>query len=479
MKKAGCILMSLILTLSAAGCKPQVNSSGTPVTTANFTIDPAVPESEAFQLPGLLSSQAVLQQNTVLKMWGQYAVDGPIAVKINDQTFYGECKDGAFELLVKTPAASKENTVTFYSATEKKTITDVWFGEVFLCAGQTNMQFTMAGIDAPEFQQTDFTSENLRIATVPVLTVDHPVTEPYTETAAVWQNIDSGTLASASAVGYYFGVEMQKNLRCPVGIVVCAAGDTIIASWLSTEDVQKLPPIYQGETDYWVRSPAHMYNTMLHPILNYYFRSVIWYQGENQSYQYDVFLTEMIQDWRQYFQRPDLPFTVIELVACGESWLEKWPEIRAMQRKVCETLGNCTLSVGVDLGEEFEIHPTDKQPVGQRAAYATLNALYSGDKPNSPVLKKASLQDQQVVLEFTNAQGLKILGDGKGFEVSPDGKAYYAAQARVEGEKVLLTYDGSFTPAYVRYAWANFSRPLACLYNGGDMPADSFLIKVE
>lgn len=66
-----------------------------------------------------------------------------------------------------------------------------------------------------------------------------------------------------------------------------------------------------------------------------------------------------------------------------------------MQRKVCETLGNCTLSVGVDLGEEFEIHPTDKQPVGQRAAYATLNALYSGDKPNSPVLKKASLQDQQ------------------------------------------------------------------------------------
>ena len=79
MKKAGCILMSLILTLSAAGCKPQVNSSGTPVTTANFTIDPAVPESEAFQLPGLLSSQAVLQQNTVLKMWGQYAVDGPVS----------------------------------------------------------------------------------------------------------------------------------------------------------------------------------------------------------------------------------------------------------------------------------------------------------------------------------------------------------------------------------------------------------------
>lgn len=238
--------MSLILTLSAAGCKPQVNSSGTPVTTANFTIDPAVPESEAFQLPGLLSSQAVLQQNTVLKMWGQYAVDGPIAVKINDQTFYGECKDGAFELLVKTPAASKENTVTFYSATEKKTITDVWFGEVFLCAGQSNMQFTMAGIDAPEFQQTDFTSENLRIATVPVLTVDHPVTEPYTETAAVWQNIDSGTLASASAVGYYFGVEMQKNLRCPVGIVVCAAGDTIIASWLSTEDCTETPPYLPG-----------------------------------------------------------------------------------------------------------------------------------------------------------------------------------------------------------------------------------------
>ncbi len=479
MKKVGCMLLASILALSAMGCAPKGDQQDQPITKPNFTLDLTVPESDSIVLPALLASKPVLQQNAVVKIWGEYDTDGPMAVAVNDQVYYGECKDGHFELLVQTPAASKNNTITIYSKTEKKTVTDVWFGEVFLCSGQSNMEVTMYDMKDPLLEQTDVPTGDLRIANVPRVYQDHPETEPHTQTSAVWQDVSTANLAALSAVAYHFGVEMEKQLDCPVGIVVCCAGGTIIVSWLSEEDAAQLPPIYQADHELWIATPAYMYNTMLHPILNYHFRSVIWYQGENQSYKYDEFLTKLIQNWRKYFDDPDLPFTVIELVGCGDSWIEKWPEIRASQRKVCETLENCTLSVGLDLGEEFDIHPRDKQPVGQRAAYATLNALYGRDMPESPVLQKATRQGAELVLEFSNGSGLKIVGESAGFEVSPDGRAYYPATARVEDGKVILTYQEGLVPTHVRYAWVNFPQPLICLYNGENMPADSFLAAVQ
>ncbi|MBE6903793.1 MAG: sialate O-acetylesterase [Ruminococcaceae bacterium] len=459
------------------GCSAGKDSKKKPITKANFTVNTSVPESEDLKIPDLIGEKAVLQQNSVIKFWGSYTEDCPVAVCVNDTFYYGECVNGTFELLIRTEEASKGNTITVYTQKEKKTINDVWFGEVFLCAGQSNMQFTLSEFSTPPQQA----SRDVRVATVPVLQLKAPVTTPMTDTDMVWLNMQD-SLPNVSAVGYYFAEKMAEELKCPIGIVVCAAGDTIVASWLPEEKASQLPPIYQETRNdyYWVRTASHMYNTMLSPILKGTFKSVIWYQGENQSYQYDIFLTEMINCWREKFEQPKLPFTIIELVGCGDSWIQNWPEIRVMQRKVSEELDNCTISVNIDLGEKNNIHPFDKEPVALRAAYATLNALYNGKYPDSPVLQKTEFKDNTLRLTFSNDEGMIIKGNAElAFEISPDGRAWYGASAHLDGNTVVLTYDENIKPVSVRYAWANYCADMAVLYNKDSMPADTFLVELD
>ncbi len=478
---AGCLLLAGALTGCTQGEPMETQPPETTAPVQNvptFTVDTSVPEGQGIKLNALVGDNSVWQQNEDVKLWGTCDSDGPIAVDVNGQFFYGEVKNGAFELFVHTGAASKTNSITVYTETEKKTVAGVWFGEVFLMAGQSNMQFLLIEMSTVP----DNVPRDVRSLTVPVLQYDAPVTEPQQEAANLsWVSIGDA-VPNVSAVGYYFAEMMAQELDCPIGIVCNAAGDTIVVSWLPNEKAAEMPPVYQEVRNdkWWVRTPSHAYNTLLSPILNGTFKSVIWYQGENQSYQYDVFLTEMISCWREAFGQRDLPFTIIEIVGCGDSWIQSWPEIREMQRKVAETVPNCTISVGIDLGEKLNVHPSDKEPVGHRAAWATLNALYGGNYPDAPVIEKVEKKDNSICLSFTNDAGLNIKDEtAAAFEVSPDGRAWYPATAAMDGTTVVLTWQEGLTPTHVRYAWANFSPDLAVLFNGDGMPADSFMAELK
>jgi len=349
----------------------------------------------------------------------------------------------------------------------------VVLGEVFLCAGQSNMQLTMSYIEAPELSEnTPF--NHIRFVNVPVQNTLDVVTSPATDVPLKWEILFNSTLPGFSAVAYYFGEEMYRNLKVPIGIIWVAAGDTIIASWLPAEDAKTIETVYQEERAMThVRSTSHMFYTMVSPILKYKARGVIWYQGENQPYKYDEYLTKLINVWRREFNNDKLEFTVIQLPGMDNSWNKGWPEIREAQKQVSETLSDCALSINIDCGEKPEIHPKDKKPIGIRAADVTLDRFFGiQDLPQSPMVQSYSVIGTQFVVEFNNAaDGLILKNNGIGFEISA-GDVFYPAMATVEGNKVFLSSPEVSKPAKARYAYANW--PEVSLYNKADMPAEPF-----
>ncbi|MHB1485301.1 MAG: sialate O-acetylesterase [Saccharofermentanales bacterium] len=433
MKKTIMVLTCLLLGFNAYGCNSSSknkNSSQSQLTVnPAFKINTSVPETDKFVFPGLVGDSMILQRNSNVLLWGRYDKDGPVAADINGKLFFGKCETGEFNINIDTTSQLEAFDITIYSLTEKAVIHDVKFGEVYLCAGQSNMQINMAYIKAPELKE-NVDNDNLRFVYVPVQTCDKPVTLPVGDVSMSWQKMSNAVLPNYSAVAYYFSEVMYEKLDVPIGIIWVAAGDTIIASWLPDTEAKSIPDYYQEDRPpYFVRSPAHMYNTMISPILKYKAHGVIWYQGENQDKQYDEFLTKLINVWRRDFKNDTLEFTVIQLPGCDGTWISKWEEIRESQKKVVSTLPLCAMSINIDCGDKVEIHPVDKRPIGERAAYATLTKFF-GMKglPQSPTVKSYKTVGNTLEIEFDNTgAGLILKNNGAGFEIASN-----AAQKEAE-----------------------------------------------
>lgn len=428
MKKFIVMFTSLLLGLNAVGCDSlsgKKNGDASSVASVlsiatSFTINESVPESDKFVFPGLVGNSMILQRNSTVLLWGKYDKDGPVAADVGGSRFFGSCVNGRFEINVTTTDRTDSFDITIYSETEKAVIHDVLFGEVYLCAGQSNMQINMKEIEAPELKE-NIDNDRMRFVFVPGQNSDKPITEPIGDIPLTWQKLSSAVLPNYSAVAYYFSDVMYKKLNIPIGIIWVAAGGTIVASWLPNDEAKKLPTIYQALTPpYFIHSPSHMYNTMISPILKYKARGVIWYQGENQLQQYDEFLTKLINAWRRDFKNDKLEFTIIQLPGCGASWISEWAQIRESQKKVASTLPNCAMSINIDCGNIENIHPVDKKPIGERAAYATLTKFF-GMKglPLNPMVKSYKTVGNTLEIEFDNAgSGLILKNGGKGFEIA-------------------------------------------------------------
>lgn len=475
------------------------------------------------RLPAIFSDHMVLQCDVSAPVWGWAEAGETVTVNVAGQTQTATA-DASGKWSVKlTPLAKAEPTTLTVAGKNTIVINDVLVGEVWLGSGQSNMAMTVNRAKDYEQEQAAANLPQVRMFTEKSTYAK----EPSAECHGAWQICSPETVGSFSATAYFFGRELHKELGVPVGLIVSAVGGTPIESWidpLGAQSAAALKPylavlerdrlkatspeaqvIYEKQLARWeaqqatppapgtprLRKPLSpevmaerkgnlggLYNGKIAPLIPYAIRGVIWYQGEansrpEKSAYYKDLLSFLVTDWRAKWGQ-ELPFAWVQLAGFGRTD-EDWCLVREAMLQ-CLSLPHTGMAVAVDIGEEKDIHPKNKQDVGKRLANWALGTVYDKSVPatSGPLPAGHEVRGAEIVLRFTHAEGgLQARGDAlHGFRLAADDGVWKPAQARIEGETVVVTSPEISSPKHVRYGWAGFTD--ANLYNGAGLPASPF-----
>lgn len=399
------------------------------------------------------------------------------------------------------------------------TIRDVLVGEVWIGSGQSNMEFALstAANHDEEIAHADYPMIHLFM--VKRVVADQPAED----VEGSWQVCSPQSAPRFSAVEYFFGRHLLNTLHVPMGLIESNWGGTPAQSWTSRQALEAEPSLkfiaddwgrildryptakerYDQQVADWEKAaaeaktsgakapnrpgapqgpghpntPAGLYNAMIAPLVPYAIRGVIWYQGEANAneahaYKYRRLFASMIEDWRARWGEGDFPFLFVQLANFkSNTW---WPVLRESQT---ETLGltNTGMAVTIDIGESADIHPKNKQDVGKRLALAALHVAYhEPGEWSGPTYRQTTTETNGLRVYFTHAEGMQARGGGAltGFTIAgADGK-FVTANARVEGDTILVSSADVASPVAVRYAWAD--DPTCNLVNLAGLPAGPF-----
>lgn len=380
------------------------------------------------------------------------------------------------------------------------TLKDVYLGEVWVCGGQSNMQWSVDQSlpDAQKIKEIKDKSKNplIRLYSVPRVRKE----QPQTDVVGKWQECGPETVGSFTGVGYFFGRDLQKAINVPVGLINCNLGGTAFEEWTNLE-VLKAHPEHLGKH----KEQAKLYNGMLAPIIPYAIKGAIWYQGESNAGRAELYRTGfplMIQNWRDEWKQGNFPFLFVQLApfmaVSNEPTDTGWARLREAQLETMKKVPNTGMAVITDFGDETDIHPTPKQPVGERLSLIARGMVY-GEKVEyyGPLFKEMHVEGNKAVLSFEHVgRGMEARNliltqraGGKsghkewrvkegsapeltGFTVCGEDRKFHNAKAQILGDKVVVTSDAVLKPVAVRYGWAN--HPVCNLYNKEGLPASPF-----
>jgi sialate O-acetylesterase len=470
----------------------------------------------------VFSDNMVLQQGDSITVWGKADPKENITAQLSlgDQG-WGEAAladdNGNWKVAIATKGA-KPGTGYTLSVTSKGKNTvafkNVAVGEVWICSGQSNMQWEFWRNNLGEQSKTvpaSADNPNLRLMTLQRKTATTPqydfpvVTVPREGTKGddapkvhygKWLECKPAAVQEFSAVAYYFGRELEKNLKVPVGLIVTSWGGMPAEAYTSLEALDAEPSLKyyadraraaakQFEMDKkpaGPNTPTVLYNALTHPLLNFKVRGAIWYQGESnagRAYEYRTLYPTMIKDWRTRWGG-DFPFVGVQLAPFGNgknnSGGVTYAELRDAQLHATKVLPKVGVAVIVDAGHETDIHPPQKEPVGVRLAL-NARALAYGEKLvySGPVFKAAKFDGATATLSFDHVGGgLDAKGELAGFTVAGADNVFHPATATIKGDNVVVTSDKVEKAAAVRYGWVNFASPTLNLFNKEGLPATPF-----
>ncbi|GMV99222.1 MAG: 9-O-acetylesterase [Candidatus Hydrogenedentota bacterium] len=477
-------------------------------------------------MPSVFTDHMVLQQKSLVPVWGKAAPGAAVKVAIADREASATANtQGQWRVKIGPFPAGGPHTLTVTVGEETKTINDVLFGEVWVCSGQSNMVWWVNQSNDAEAEIAAANYPNIRLYKAPNVTSD----TPKDDIEAAWAVCAPETVPEFSGVAYYFGRKLHQDLGVPVGLVLSAWGGTPAEAWTSLPKLQanaEFEPLLARWNDTlaaypeakakfdealkaWEAEaekaksegkeppakprapmgpdsphrPANLYNAMINPLIPYGMRGAIWYQGESnasRAYQYRALFADMIKDWRERWGQGAFPFYFVQLANFSTNADtpdgSPWAELREAQTMAL-SLPNTGMAVITDIGDPADIHPRNKQDVGKRLAQWALRYTYGrADVPPSGPLYKAMkvLDGGKVSLEFDHVYGgLKAKEGGlAGFTVAGEDKKFVEAKAEISGDTVHVWSDQVALPVAVRYAWSD--NPPATLYNGADLPASPF-----
>ena len=451
------------------------------------------------KVPPIFSDHMVVQAGQPVPVWGTADPGQKIAVSIGGQSKVTEAGQDGKWMVKLDPVAPAEGLTLAVEGEQTIKINDVLVGEVWLCSGQSNMQL-------PVSKAKDFETEQ-PAATWPKVRVFN----------SKWVVCSPETVGKFSAAAYFFGREIHQKLGQPVGLIQQAAGGSPIELW-TNEDVQKevpgLKPIFEAPEPIKVptadtaqaqidqkqavevegkqavtgqkRPPGYLFDSRIVPLMPYGIRGVIWYQGEANSYTvhanlYGLQLATMITDWRKRWGY-DFPFIAVQLPELGKAQVDPVEESgRAFVREgVLQSLSlpNTGMAVTLGTGEVGNNHPKNKQEAGRRLASWALATVY-GKKDvaaSGPLPAGHQVDGAKVIVTFTHTDGgLVVLkgGDLKGFAIAGDDQKWVWADAKIDGNTVIISSPSVPNPKAVRYAWAP-NPAEANLANGAGLPASPF-----
>ncbi|RZS74807.1 sialate O-acetylesterase [Pseudobacter ginsenosidimutans] len=484
------------LLLHSTGSKPGNSEIDVPLSYADYYYMEALLRSKhmhnkmfalpkpVLKLPAIIASNMVLQQQTNTPLWGSAAPNATIAVQtswnMKKYTSRADAK-GNWKLMVSTPKAGGPYSITI-SDGKPVMLKNVMIGEVWLCSGQSNMEMPVKGfrnqpILAAEETILEGKNNNIRLFRVERTTA----LEPVKDVTAEWEVSSPKGVRDFSAVGYGFAKILQQQLDVPVGIIQATWGGTPIQGWMSESNLKEFPesPLPAHRTVINKNHPEVLYNGMIHPLIGFAIKGVLWYQGETNRAEYALYermMPSMVQRWREGWGK-EWAFYYVQLAPYKyPSYAVEAPYMREAQEKAGAQIPNSGMAVCMDAGDSLTIHPANKTVVSRRLAYLALGKTYGveGISYQNPSFKSMKLVNDTVRIAFDNASnGLTSFGkELNGFEIAGDDQVFHPARAWITNDGVYTLCDRVKMPVAVRYAFRDYI--ITNLYNTDGLPVAPF-----
>ena len=472
---------------------------------------PSIARAE-LKLPNIFGDHMVVQQKMPVKVWGWTKPGQEVTVTLAGKSANGKAgDDGRFDVAIPAVDAGGPYTLEI-KADETRTIKDVLVGEVWICSGQSNMQWNVANSTDADLERLAAKHPNIRMINFPQVGSQEPILTHDRQ----WMECTPDTVSGFSAVGYFFARQLNDTIDVPIGMINNAWGGSACEAWIN-RDVLNVDPQYAPMMERWtglekqyadlsVKSdlnddekkvlknlknqmggnsrPGNIYNGVLKSHLGYTIRGAIWYQGESnagRAYQYRELFPLMISNWRQEWGQGDFPFYWVQLADFYDEKPEPtesaWAELREAQTMTMAKLPHTGEAVIIDIGEGKDIHPKNKVDVGRRLARWALANEYSVVVPyHSPQYKSMEKLGEKIVLTFDHADGGWRPFDVKqpvGFAVAGEDKKFVWADATILPDgRIEVSSSVVANPVAVRYAWAD--NPVCNMFTTAGLPMTPF-----
>lgn len=464
------------------------------------------------QMPQLYTDDMVLQYGQPLKIQGKANAGEKITVSIGKQKQQTiAASNGKWAVTLQPLKAGGPYTLTIATEKQKLTYNNILAGEVWLCSGQSNMEFYLnwsvtAKQDVPEAVNNNIRLYDMKARwRTDAVEWDASVLDSLNHlqyyAVTKWNVCSPQTAGNFSAVAYYFGKKLQDSLQVPIGLICNAIGGSPTEAWVDRSTLEyQFPAILRNWTknDFiqdWVRGraalnvkkstdklqrhpyePCYLYESGIRPLKQFPIKGIIWYQGESNAHNreaHEKLFKLLVESWRKNWGDANLPFYFVQLSGIDRP---SWTWFRDSQRRLMEEIPHTGMAVCSDRGDSLDVHPKIKKEVGERLAAWALNKTYGRKNvvPSGPLYKSIQVKGEAAYLSFDYADGLTT-SDGqpiRTFEVAGEDELFYPAQVVVENGKLKVWSDKVKNPKTVRYGWQPFTR--ANLVNGTGLPASTF-----
>ena len=483
-------------------------------------------------LSGIFTDNMVVQRDIAVPVFGHANAGEKVTVTVGDQSASATADtDGKWKVVLR-PVSAEGAFEMKVAGLNEIVLSNLVLGNVWVCSGQSNMAMTVSGcVDAAdEIATADY--PDIRLFNLKRRISE----EPTDEVAGPWTPCTPETVKYFSGVGYFFGRDLHQELGVPIGLINTSWGGTPAEAWTSMDRLEANPQ-FQSILDAWAtrleaypeamekyenetvpawkakydaakaageklprkprapmgrdayRYPANLFNGMINPIIPLAIRGAVWYQGEanaGRAYEYRALLPTMIEDWRERWGQGDFPFGIVQLAnfqpIVDQPAENSWAELREAQLMTAERDRNAGLAVIIEVGEAGNIHPKDKETVGNRLALWALVNTYGQDIVQSgPAYRSMEVEGRRIRLYFDHVgaglcrrvtENARYPSSLTGFQIAGHGRTWHWADAKFDGDTVLVSSDRVRHPVAVRYGWA--INPVCNLFNKDGLPATPF-----
>jgi sialate O-acetylesterase len=453
------------------------------------------PAFSKITLPAFFSDGMVLQQKSRTKIWGFSTERNQVSLETSwDHRIYHAKTgaDGRWAIQIHTPVAGGPFTLRI-GDNEQLMLKDVLVGEVWLASGQSNMEMPLKGYPAQPVNNAEAAILEQANSSIRFFAVKNNASRKVVNNCeGNWKEASAANRPDFSAVAYFFAKAIQEKLHVPVGILEADWGGTLIEAWMSEQSVRSVNADQQFvRTDTGTvnkNEPAVLYNAMIHPLIGYGMKGVIWYQGEQNRQDpagYAKFFPAMVRQWRKDWGAGNFPFIYAQIApfyakgtpnAADKAVKPFVPFLREAQLNALSKIPNSGMAVLTDAGASNTIHPPEKQIVAGRLALIAFGRAYGMKdvKWQSPQYHSMKVTHNRVTLNFKHTGGaIELKPDTTAtFEVAGKDRVFHHAKARVEAEHIIVSSKDVEMPIAVRYAFKAWTTGI--IYNHFGFPCSSF-----